>query len=95
MTGTRGPLPKPTALKMLEGNPGKRALDLAGGVNPRIEIPTPPKHLGIEARKEWKRITPLLEERFGFTIHDDEIDGAVFATVGSLIDFVSAKAGAT
>ena len=40
-------------------------------------------------------VITLLEERFGFTIHDDEIDGAVFATVGSLIDFVSAKAGAT
>lgn len=62
MTGSRGPLPKPTALKVLEGNAGKRPLDLAAGVNPRIEIPSPPKHLGIEARKEWKRITPLLEE---------------------------------
>lgn len=62
MTGTRGPLPKPAALKLLEGNAGKRPLDLAGGVNPRIEIPSAPKHLGAEARKEWKRITPLLEE---------------------------------
>lgn len=62
MSGSRGPLPKPTALKLLEGNAGKRALDLAAGVNPRIEIPSPPKHLGIEAKKEWKRITPLLEE---------------------------------
>lgn len=62
MTGTRGPLPKPVALRVLEGNAGKRPLDLAAGVNPRIEIPTPPKHLGVEAKKEWKRITPLLEE---------------------------------
>ena len=60
--GTRGPLPKPTALKALEGNPGKRALNLADGVNPRVEIPSPPAHLGKEARKEWKRIAPLLEE---------------------------------
>lgn len=62
MTGTRGPLPKPTALKVLEGNPGKRALNLSDGINPRVEIPSLPKHLGIEARKEWRRITPLLEE---------------------------------
>lgn len=62
MTGSRGPLPKPAALKLLEGNAGKRVLDLSAGVNPRVEIPTPPKHLGIEARKEWKRITPLLDE---------------------------------
>ena len=62
MSGSRGPLPKPPALKLLEGNAGKRSLDLTAGVNPRIETPSPPKHLGVEARKEWKRITPLLEE---------------------------------
>jgi len=32
-----------------------------------------------------------LEERFGFSIDDDEIDGAVFATVGSLVAFVDRK----
>lgn len=32
-----------------------------------------------------------LEERFGFTIADDEIDGSTFATVGSLTNFVKAK----
>ncbi|MBC7599706.1 MAG: phage terminase small subunit P27 family [Polaromonas sp.] len=62
MTGSRGPLPKPAALRLLEGNPGKRALNLSEGVNPQVEIPSAPKHLGPEARKEWKRITPLLEE---------------------------------
>ena len=32
-----------------------------------------------------------LEERFGIMVDDDDIDGATFATVGSLADFVSAK----
>lgn len=32
-----------------------------------------------------------LEERFGITIADDEIDGSTFATVGSLTTFVKAK----
>ena len=32
-----------------------------------------------------------VEERFGLVVDDDEIDGATFATVGSLIDFVKAK----
>lgn len=36
-------------------------MNLADGVNPLVEIPEMPKHLGREARKEWKRITPLLE----------------------------------
>ncbi len=32
-----------------------------------------------------------LEEQFGLTVDDDEIDGATFATVGTLIDFVNSK----
>ena len=35
-----------------------------------------------------------LEERFGFIVDDDEIDGSAFATVGTLVDFVGAKLGA-
>ena len=35
-----------------------------------------------------------LEERFGIVIDDDDIDGSTFATIGSLIDFVEAKAAA-
>lgn len=35
-----------------------------------------------------------LEERFGILIEDDEIDGATFASVGSLADFVGAKVAA-
>lgn len=62
MTGSRGPLPQPNVLRLLTGNASKRPLNLADGVNPRVEIPSAPKHLGKEAVKEWKRITPLLEE---------------------------------
>ena len=32
-----------------------------------------------------------MEERFGIIAEDDEIDGSVFATVGSLAAFVEAK----
>jgi len=32
-----------------------------------------------------------LEERFGFVVEDDEIDGSTFATVGSLVAFVRGK----
>ena len=34
-----------------------------------------------------------IEERFGLTIEDDEIDGSTFATVGSLTRFVDSKLG--
>lgn len=39
-------------------------------------------------------VITTLEERFGFSIEDDEIDGATFATLGSLIDFVQSKVAA-
>jgi acyl carrier protein len=32
-----------------------------------------------------------LEERFGFTIADDEIDGSAFQTIGTLVEFVNGK----
>lgn len=35
-----------------------------------------------------------LEEQLGIVIHDDDIDGATFATVGSLVDFVASKSAA-
>ena len=34
-----------------------------------------------------------LEERFGFVVDDDEIDGTVFASLGTLLNFVHAKLG--
>jgi len=39
-------------------------------------------------------VITTLEERFGFVVADDEIDGSTFATVGSLVAFVESKLGA-
>ena len=36
-------------------------------------------------------IITSLEERFGLVVEDDEIEGSTFATLGSLVDFVSGK----
>lgn len=57
--GSRGPAPKPTALKVLEGNPGKRALNVN---EPRVDTrkPTCPKWMKGEARKEWERLAKEL-----------------------------------
>src|SRR5262245_42051889 len=57
----RGRKPKPTVLKILEGNPGKRPLN-ANEPRPRRCIPRCPDHLDHEARKEWKRINRELDE---------------------------------
>ena len=35
-----------------------------------------------------------MEERFGIVIDDDEVDGQIFATVGSLVAFVDGKVAA-
>lgn len=35
-----------------------------------------------------------LEEQFGIVVEDDEIDGATFASVGSLLDFINGKLAA-
>jgi len=56
---TAGRKPKPTALKELTGNPGKRALNKQ---EPKAQsaIPPCPKHLKGEARKEWRRVSKEL-----------------------------------
>lgn len=65
----RGRKPKPTRLKKLAGNPGKRRLSQHEA---RIlpEIPTCPSHLLGEARREWKRITQELYHAGLLTIVD-------------------------
>lgn len=52
---TRGRKPKPTALKLIDGNPGKRPIN---GREPRFaaELPEPPAFLDAEGRREWNRI---------------------------------------
>lgn len=55
----RGRKPKPTAIKNLEGNPGKRALNKK---EPKVEskIPLCPSHLKGAARTEWNTLTKEL-----------------------------------
>ena len=38
-------------------------------------------------------ILTALEERFGILVEDDDVDGEVFSTVGSLANFVADKLG--
>lgn len=59
--GSRGPAALPSNVHMLRGNPSKiPGDDLLREFNPEVEAPSFPKHLWVEARKEWKRITPEL-----------------------------------
>ncbi len=60
--GARGPKPLPDKVHRIRGNASKKPLNELGAVEPIVEIPGCPAHLLPEARKEWKRITPELEE---------------------------------
>lgn len=51
----RGRKPKPHRLKLIMGNPGKRALT-ADDVEPLDAIAPPPEHMSETAREEWHRV---------------------------------------
>jgi len=53
--------PKPLALKLLEGNRGKRPLP-TNEPKPDPIAPRVPVFLSKDAKKEWKRIAPQLEK---------------------------------
>ena len=50
----RGRKPKPTHLKLIEGNPGKRPIN-GREPKPPTDQPTCPAHLSPTAKAEWKR----------------------------------------
>ena len=72
--GARGPAPKPTALKVLDGNPRHRPINRSEP-RPRPVAPKCPSWLDAEAKREWRRIAPALE-RIGLLT---EIDGTALA----------------
>ena len=71
---TRGRKPKPTAIKILEGNPGKRQLN-EHEPQPLKKAPSCPKWLEPEAKREWRRLAKTLEAMGVLT----EADMAAFA----------------
>jgi len=68
-----GPAPKPTALKQLAGNPGKRPINDDEPQPDRV-APAIPRGLMALARKFWKAHGPTLEAMGLLT----EVDGAAF-----------------
>lgn len=71
----RGRKPTPTTLKLLRGNPGKRALDLAREPKPETHDDGPPGWLEDDGLREWQRLAPTLQ-RLGLL---SEIDGDALA----------------
>jgi len=69
-----GPPPKPTNLRLLQGNPGRRPINRREP-KPDAELPSPPEHLSETARAEWSRMAEQLH-RLGLLT---SIDRAAFA----------------
>jgi P27 family predicted phage terminase small subunit len=61
-SGKRGPKPKPTALRVFEGDPGHLLGKREGEVMPEIvaEIPKPPDWLGDIGKAKWGEVAPAL-----------------------------------
>lgn len=60
--GRRGPAPEPTTLRLMRGNPGKRAINHQEPQPERLTEGSPlaecPKWLTGDARALWKRVAP-------------------------------------
>lgn len=67
--GRRGPPKKPTHLKLLAGNPGKRPLNDREPA-PRDVTPRCPTWLHAEAQRVWRRLVPELRTMKVLTVVD-------------------------
>lgn len=71
----RGRPPKPTNLKILEGNPGKRRLN-TNEPKPLSIAPTRPEWLAPEAKRMWSYLAPKLTA-LGLLTEVDRLDFAM------------------
>lgn len=68
--GARGPAPKPTALKVLQGNPGKRKLRKDEPKPVAVDNLEPPAYLSKLAKDEWQRVAPEVKRLGLLTLVD-------------------------
>ena len=79
----RGRKPKPTALKIAQGNPGKRPLNVHEP-RPTKGMPSCPAWLDAEAKAEWKRVAPDLH-RMGMLTKIYRAELASFCVAWSML----------
>lgn len=70
--GRRGPAPKPTATKRLEGNPGKRKLN-QNEPKPRSRRPKMPDYFSQDQEAVWRRVTRELRAMQVMTSADADV----------------------
>lgn len=69
--GKRGPSPKPTPIRVLEGNPSRRPIN-ENEPKPTDGTPPMPPHLDRRARVVWRQIAPELSRLGLLTVVDGE-----------------------
>jgi P27 family predicted phage terminase small subunit len=80
----RGRKAKPTALRILEGNPGRRPI--RHEPQPRWSALTRPKLLSVEARREWDRLAPEMSRLKLLTMLDAALFTAYCVVWGHWVD---------
>lgn len=84
--GLRGPKTKPTNLKILEGNPGKRPLN-GNEPQPQIGAVCPP-WLSVKAKVHWDYLAPVLVS-CGILTKADEV--ALASYCDALVNYIRAS----
>lgn len=85
MAGRTGRPHKPTHLKLVAGNPGKRALNEAEA-QPDALIPEPPPELTSDARIEWNQISLKLHKCGLLTTIDRSVLAAYCQAYGRWVE---------
>jgi P27 family predicted phage terminase small subunit len=81
-----GRKPKPIALRLLEGNPGKRAINGASPKPPPLRVALPPDWFTESHLNKWNRLSPMLQNLGLLTEADYE---ALVRYVDFLVDYES------
>ena len=81
----RGRKPVPTAIKLANGNPGKRPLN-PREPKPVTSIPSCPAHLMPTAKAEWKRLARELHQLGILTRLDRSVLAAYCASYGRWVE---------
>jgi P27 family predicted phage terminase small subunit len=92
--GSGGKNRKPTALKKLQGNAGKRKLN-AREPKPKLGVPEMPMHLSKLAKVAWRRLIPILSAMKVLTVADGDALGGYCSAITQWIlsDAAIAKYG--
>lgn len=80
------PKPTPTALRLIKGNPGKRALNKSEP-QPKKGAPKCPAHLDTKAKTAWKKLCERLDEMGVLTLADEyalEVLVSIYARIRDL-----------